>query len=422
MPPRAFPFAVAAVVALLGAGCVNMDVLTGASTTGGPAARANDMLAHPPGSGVVPTGRTVEFDLYLVRMANHEIYPGASMGMWAFSLSPDEGTGRVPGPTLRVTEGDKVVVHFHPGVSGYNHTVHWHGQNVPNDQDGVPFTTQKPVEAGESFDYEFIAQPSGTYWYHCHVDSQHHVDMGMYGFLIVDPQDVNADPRYDKEFTLALDDMDRFHLEGGQPATGNLPQSGDPSEIEQYATRQVEDTLNRNPQVADKVTGTPLRQSRNWTPVTYAPYTADYQTFLINGVAFPYTETLVVKQGDVDRLRVLNAGNTMMSLHLHGHHMLVTHKDGVILDSPYWVDTIVLGPGERYDLYVRMDNPGMWELHDHFGGHTQNDNIFPGGAMTMLCYEGTPGCSESGGHRHGGGGGSGAAAMDRWRILWGALP
>src|SRR5438093_355175 len=83
-------------------------------------------------------GRTVEYDLYLVRMV-HEVYPGASMPMWGFSLSPDDGSGSVPGPTLRVTEGDTILVHFHPGFSGYNHTLHFHGQNVPNDEDGVPF-------------------------------------------------------------------------------------------------------------------------------------------------------------------------------------------------------------------------------------------------------------------------------------------
>jgi hypothetical protein len=83
--------------------------------------------------------------------------------------------------------------------------------------------------------------------------------------------------------------------------------------------------------------------------------------------------------------------------------MLVTHKDGVLLESPYWVDTVLIGPGERYDVYVKLDNPGLWDLHDHVGGHTQNDNIIPGGAMTMLCYHGIEGCAE-GGHSHTSGG------------------
>ncbi|HVM44670.1 MAG TPA: multicopper oxidase domain-containing protein, partial [Candidatus Thermoplasmatota archaeon] len=145
-----------------------------------------------------------------------------------------------------------------------------------------------------------------------------------------------------------------------------------------------------------------VRPQRDWYPVTYAPYTADYNTFLINGVAFPYTEPLVGKEGDVMRIRMINAGNSLFAMHLHGHHVLVTHKDGIALESPYWADTVLLAPGERYDVFVRLDNPGLWDFHDHIGGHTQNDNIFPGGAMTMLCYEGYGSCPAGGHGGHGG--------------------
>jgi manganese oxidase len=420
--PRAFAFAlIVGSVAL--AGCTTGGVLSSSSSSGGSSAAA--MLEHPPGSDVKPTGIVREFDVYLHKMAEHELYPGAKMGMWGFSESSDPTTAQFPGPTLRVTEGDTMLVHFHPLFAGYNHTLHFHGQNVPYEMDGVPFTTQKPVEANEAFDYQFVAKPAGTYWYHCHVDAQHHVDMGMYGMLIVDPQDRSVEPSYDKEFVIELDDMDRFHLEGGQPATGNLPQSGDPAQYQEWLDRQVSDSVNRNPTVSDQVTGTPLRPDRPWTPVTYAPYTATYNTFLINGYAFPNTATLVVADDDIIRVRMLNAGNSMMSMHLHGHHMLITHKDGVLLNSPYWVDVIVLGPGERYDAYVKMDNPGLWEFHDHFGQHTQNDNIFPGGAMTMLCYDSIEGCEAMGGDDHEHGGStmkSGDLLAWRWRELSYALP
>lgn len=406
------------IAALLTAGCFGSDGIMGASSGGSLADRANAKLASPPGSGVKETGRTVEFDLYAGRMT-HEVFPGASMNMWGFSLTPG-GPYQVPGPILRVTEGDRLVVNLNSEFGGFNHTLHFHGQNVPSDMDGVPFVSQAPVEPGEIFTYSFVAKPAGTYWYHCHVDVQHHGDMGMYGMLIVDPQDPAEDPRYDGEFQVILDDMDRFHVEGGQPPAQTLPTSGDAALYEEFLRRQAGDVVNRNPQVSDRVTGTPLRPTRNWTQVTYAPYSADYNTFLINGVAFPYTQPLVVEEGKVYRLRMLNAGNTMMSLHLHGHHMLVTHKDGVLLDSPYWVDTIILGPAERYDLYVKADNPGIWDLHDHFGNHNQNDNIFPGGAMTMLCYTGTPGCSaDSDGHPHAR---SGDLINARWNEFYASLP
>lgn len=388
-------------VALVVAGCTGDPAVQTASSQS-KASKVNAMLESPPGSDVIPTGVVRDVTLYLHRMLAHELYPGASMAMWGFSLEDDPATASVPGPTLRANEGDTLRVTLRSTFAGFNHTLHFHGQNVPYGMDGVPYLTQDPVEPDGDFTYEFVAKPSGTYWYHCHVDAQHHIDMGMYGALIVDPQQADADPTHSTEFLLFLDEMDRYHLEGGQPATGNLPQGGDVYSTEDYLKRQANDVVTRNEQVSTRATGTPARPRRDWYPITYAPYTADSNTYLINGVAFPYTETLVVKEGDVARLRLVNAGNELFTLHLHGHHMLVTHKDGVLLESPYWVDVIAIAPGERYDLYVKMDNPGLWELHDHIGGHTQNDHIFPGGAMTMLCYEGVPDCRADGGHDHGG--------------------
>jgi FtsP/CotA-like multicopper oxidase with cupredoxin domain len=410
---------VVTLAALVASGCLNVGSLTGASAGVAGTSLADQMLQHPPGFDTVPTGITREFDLYLFNITM-EVYPGAKMGMWAFSLDDNPAHATVPGPTLRANEGDRVLVHFHPEIAGYNHTIHWHGMDVPWTMDGVPFVTQKPVEPGTTFDYDFIAKPAGTYWYHCHVDAAHHVDMGMYGAFIVDPAPSHPDPHYDKEFLVMLGAMDRFHLEGGQPATGNLPESGDPNEYAQWGERQASDVLNRNPAITGPETGTPLNPQRNWTQVTYQPYTPVYNTFTIDGMSFPYTPVLVVQNDTVVRLRVINTANIDMGLHLHGHHLLVTHRDGVLLQSPYWVDTLTLGPGERYDVYVKMDNPGMWELHDHIGGHDANDNIFPGGAMTMLCYVGIEGCNDTGM------GGmpmrSGDLVNWRWNQLWMSLP
>lgn len=397
LAPRVF--VVIVMLGVVAAGCLQ-DSETAVSVMAERASNVESMLAAPPGSDVTPTGRVREFDLYLHPMPQHEVYPGATMGMWGFSLDPDPATATVPGPTLRVTEGDTVVVRLQSTVAGFNHTLHFHGQNVPWDMDGVPYVSQDPVEPGEAFTYTFTAKPAGTYWYHCHVDAQHHVDMGMYGVLIVDPQDPAEDPAFDKEFVMVLDDMDRFHLEGGQPAAGNAPQSGDPSAYEEWLRRQAGDTVNRNSQVSERVTGSPVRPARDWYPVTYAPYTADYNTFLINGVSFPYTEPLVVAEDDVIRIRFVNVGNSLFTMHLHGHHVLVTHKDGVLLDAPYWADVVPVAPGERYDVYARMDNAGVWDFHSHTGSQTTNDDIFPGGAMTMLCYEDISETCTSGDHGH----------------------
>ncbi len=375
------------------------------AAVGSPASKAETLLNNPPGSGVVPTGKTVEFDLYVHTMRAHSPYPGVSMEMWAFSLDPDPATATVPGPELRVTEGDLVRVRLVPiSPADFNHTVHWHGQHVPWDMDGVPFVSQVPVGPGDPvFTYEFIAKPAGTYWYHCHVDAQHHIDMGMYGALIVEPQDPRQDPAFDREYTLILDEMDRNHITGlGVGQGSNAPQNGDPFSYPDWATRQTEDGLNKNQQYQETIHQTPVAEPRDWYPVTYPAYDVDYNTYMINGVSFPYTEPAFIKEGGTVRLRFINVGNMMHAMHLHGHHMLVTHKDGILLENPYWADTIAIAPGERYDAYVRGDNPGIWDLHDHFTNANRNDEIYPGGMMMMFVYDAFKDQVDAGGHQHGG--------------------
>src|SRR5687768_8439883 len=93
-------------VVLVAAGCTGRDAVPSASAEE-KASKAEAMLAAPPGSDVQPTGVVRDFTLYLHRM-QHEVYPGATMGMWGFSESDDPATASVPGPILRVTEGDTV--------------------------------------------------------------------------------------------------------------------------------------------------------------------------------------------------------------------------------------------------------------------------------------------------------------------------
>lgn len=345
-----------------------------------------DWDIRSPASRVVETGRTVEFDLYLHNMPAHEVYPGAAMQMWGFSLSPDPQTTSVPGPTLRVTAGDRVKVLFHNTLAGFEHTVHFHGQHVPWDMDGTPYMSQEPVQPGGEFLYEFVAKPSGTFWYHCHVDATHHVDMGMYGALVVDPANLADDPAYSRDYVLLLDESDKNHVTTIDPRNQNQPQSGDPFAYEAWLRRQAQDGVNKNQQAQGAITGTPLKPEREWWPDTEPAYVADYNTYTINGVSFPYTEPLTIRDDEVIRVRLVNVGNEPHSMHLHGHTFLVTHKDGALLAAPFWSDTLLIGPGERYDFYVRGENSGVWDFHDHASANA-NDNVWPGGMMTVLAYE-----------------------------------
>src|SRR5438270_2931617 len=99
---------------------------------------------------------------------------------WAYN-------GTVPGPELRVTQGDRVrvtLVNHLPAAT----TIHWHGVRVPNAADGVAGVTQDAVPPGGSFTYEFVARDAGTYWYHSHQDTEAQLSRGLFGALVVEPR------------------------------------------------------------------------------------------------------------------------------------------------------------------------------------------------------------------------------------------
>lgn len=123
-----------------------------------------------------------------------------------------------PGPTIRVTEGDRVRVSF---LNNLRETtgVHFHGMEFDDFfMDGVPFVTQKPIVPGETFTYEFTAKPAGSHMYHSHHNATDQVGRGLLGALIVDPAE---DPvTYDREYVwISNDTLGGFTINGhGFPA------------------------------------------------------------------------------------------------------------------------------------------------------------------------------------------------------------
>jgi len=104
---------------------------------------------------------------------------GATVDAWTF--------GSLPGPELRVTVGEVVEVTLHNSDIAEGVTIHWHGYDVPNGEDGVAGATQDAVMPGESFEYRFVADEPGTYWYHTHQSAADGIRRGLYGSLIVLP-------------------------------------------------------------------------------------------------------------------------------------------------------------------------------------------------------------------------------------------
>ena len=111
-----------------------------------------------------------------------EIAPGIMFPAWTFN-------GQVPGPTIRVTEGDHVRVRF-LNQGSHPHTIHFHGWHPPSMDGSLP---EHQVEPGGSFVYEFDAEPTGLHLYHCHTAPlKRHLHRGLYGVFLVDPREGRA--------------------------------------------------------------------------------------------------------------------------------------------------------------------------------------------------------------------------------------
>lgn len=303
-------------------------------------------LARP--EGTVPLSAATrgvrEFTLEVQRVWT-EIAPGVRVEQWAFGFPGQPAT--VPGPELRVMVGERVritVLNTHDQP----HALHLHGiTSLAQEMDGVPHLSHE-VRPGGHVTYEFVATEAGTHAYHCHFQTDVHLDMGMYGALIV--QDPDASPAWTGEHTLILDEWDSRQ---------------DPARL---------------------------------------PHTPLYDTFLVNGRAHPLIPDLHIPAGETHLVRFVHMGAQPHSLHLHGTSFLVVAKDGHDLGAPYLADTLPILPGERYDVLVR-GRDGTFPWHDHNSNANTNGGQYPGGmhfdvvGSPALRADGTP--APAGAHDHG---------------------
>ena len=131
-----------------------------------------------------------------VNVIGWHILPAVQIKGYAFN-------NQIPGPRLRVTQGDRV------RIKVTNHlpestTVHWHGLILPNQMDGPATITQKPIEPGGSYVYEFTTEQAGTFFYHTHDHVDRQQALGLYGALIIDPQQAPIASKVDHEYVIQL--------------------------------------------------------------------------------------------------------------------------------------------------------------------------------------------------------------------------
>lgn len=313
-----------------------------ASSAGGHEALSSLALAELPvtlshAREIRPTGQLKTFDL-AARRTSWEILPGVVVESVTYN-------GTVPGPTIRVTEGDTLRVILRNELD-QDTSIHWHGLHVPNAMDGVPGVTQAPVKPGETFIYEFTASHAGTFMYHPHINSISQIDKGLSGVIIIDPR--TPDPtRFDREFTMML---------GAWQVSSNGPG---------HAMAEIS-----MPGMSGMQMG--------------------YNYFTINGKAFPSTEPWTVRQGELVRVRLLNMSQLIHPMHLHGQDFKVIAKDGEPLRQQWVANTLSVAPGDSYDIVFLANNLGNWLFHCHELHHVENDGVEPGGLIQLIRYEGAP--------------------------------
>ena len=173
--------------------------------------------AKTAGLGLQELGSTVIGAVRQFELSCQKVHWEVTPGVFVEALSYN---GQVPGPIIRVTEGERIRILVKNDLDQTTGT-HWHGQRLTNNMDGVPFLTQPTIKPGETFAYEFVANPFGSHMYHSHHNATEQVGRGMLGPLLVMPKDPSVDPKYDQDHVIIFNDqMGGLTLNGkGFPAT-----------------------------------------------------------------------------------------------------------------------------------------------------------------------------------------------------------
>jgi FtsP/CotA-like multicopper oxidase with cupredoxin domain len=256
------------------------------------------------------------------------ILPEVEVGAYAYN-------GQVPGPTIRVQPNERVRMRVRNALPEAT-TVHWHGLILQVEQDGVPELSHPPIPPGGEHVYEFdVPDTPGTYFYHTHFAADRQQPLGLYGALIIDgPAPVTA---VAAEHVITLGEWT-------------------------------------------------LKDGATFPAMAFDGMLPNYFTF--NGKSYPATETLPAKIGDRILFRLIGSGQFIHPIHIHGGPFEIVATDGnpVPETARLTKDTVLVGPGERYDVVWTARNPGKWLLHCHINHHVTNDGaeVNGGGGMTMI--------------------------------------
>ncbi len=253
--------------------------------------------------------------------------------------------GRVPGPLLRMREGETVAMRVTNRLEKESASIHWHGMLVPSEMDGVPGVSFPGIPPGETFTYRFRVRQNGTYWYHSH--SGFHEQLGQYGPIIIEP--AGADPvKFDREHVVVLSD---WTFENPDRVLSKLKKQSDYYNFQQ---RTVSDFFR---DAAKDGWSSTWRERAMWgrmrmSPTDILDITGYTYTYLVNGTAPEENWTALFRPGERVRLRFINSSaQTIFNVRIPGMAMTVVQADGQNV-QPVTVDEFQITVAETYDVIV----------------------------------------------------------------------
>ncbi len=272
---------------------------------------------------ITPNGSTLPYRVVggvkvfhlIAEEVDHEFAPGLRAYCWGFN-------GQVHGPTIEAVEGDRVRIYVTNNLPE-NTSIHWHGVLVPSGMDGVAGLSQKNIEPGETYKYEFRLRQHGTCMYHSHSDDMIQIALGMMGMFIIHPRTPTS-PKADRDFVLMSSE---WRIDVG---------------------------------------------TRRPVPIEMT----DFNVLTFNGRSFPGTAPLVAKYGDRVRIRFGNLSPMEHHpIHLHGFYWKITEMDGLPVPetAQQLGNTVLVAVGQTRTVEFIADNPGDWAMHcRHMTHHTMN--------------------------------------------------
>jgi FtsP/CotA-like multicopper oxidase with cupredoxin domain len=258
--------------------------------------------------------------------------------------------GQVPGPLIRLKEGQRARIAVTNRLKSEDTSIHWHGLLVPFEMDGVPGVSFPGIKPGETFVYDFPVRHAGAYWYHSHSGLQEL--MGHYAPLVIDPAGAEPHP-YDREHVIVLSEHSFMH----------------PHEILRRLKMQP-GYFNRQKQtIAGLLAGEdqPLPDRIAWggmrmDPTDILDVNGSTYTYLVNGASPHANWNGLFRPGERVRLRFINAAAmTIFNVRIPGLPMTVVQADGQDV-VPVEVDELQISNAETYDVIVQPREDAAYAL------------------------------------------------------------